>query len=277
MKIRSLAVVAALAFVALGGDSRAYAGKHKQSKYLGVHPIAKAHGKGVCHIHAPHVHAYAPDVKVAYRVVGDANVFVGDPVAHGWDGPKVAYVGPHPVNVDAVYAWDVEVQPVEIDVDVFCYLKKPHFHVMAPEAGASWSVVEGANVYTAKLPTAYVEARAEWEPVNVYYEPIVYARPVISVNVDFGQNVWVEAPPPPPPVRVRGGAAVGVGVVGGVGMDVRVGLPSVRVVVPPPPPPPRVVVGGGVHIGGSVTVGGGGGIGIGGGGAVKVKGKKGKK
>ena len=40
----------------------------KQHRYVGIHPVPRAEGGGVCHIHAPHVHVYA-----AATMVGSAS------------------------------------------------------------------------------------------------------------------------------------------------------------------------------------------------------------
>src|SRR5512146_2510369 len=77
----------------------AYAKDHRtQVRYVGPHPIPKEYGGGFCHIQVPHVHVYGPvDAKLQYREDPNGYYFVGDPVAYGWDGPKYAYYGHHPV------------------------------------------------------------------------------------------------------------------------------------------------------------------------------------
>ena len=97
----------------------------KQVRYAGIHPVAKGEGGGICHIEGPHVHIYAAN-KLEYRVYADNNVFVGDPVAYGWDGPKYAYKGNHPIQVNAVV--DVGAEPhVQ-----YCYIDGPHYHYFEP-------------------------------------------------------------------------------------------------------------------------------------------------
>ena len=71
-----------------------------QVRFAGIHPIPKGEGGGICYIEGPHVHIYAAN-KLEYRTHGDDHVFVGDPVAYGYDGPKYAYKGPHPIHVEA--------------------------------------------------------------------------------------------------------------------------------------------------------------------------------
>jgi hypothetical protein len=218
------------AIVALGvaGPLRgADAGKSKakQVKFVGVHPIAKQHGGGVCHIEMPHVHVYMPtDVKVQYRVVDDGYYFVGDPVAYGWDGPKYVYEGHHPVAVGELVYDHRDHDDVE-----YCYLDGPHHHYYEPAASLEFEVKGDAYWYVGDLPAPYIEARAELDPIDVVYEPIHYTRPVVVVE---------------PPV-----AWVGFGVVGHshghahghAHADVSVGI-AVEV--------PTLVIGGGVIVGG---------------------------
>ena len=97
MKLRWILIALALATVA----TPALAGKKygRQVRFAGVHPVPKGEGGGMCHIEGPHVHIYAAN-KLEYRLHDDDYVFVGDPVAYGWDGPKYAYKGNHPVHVE---------------------------------------------------------------------------------------------------------------------------------------------------------------------------------
>ncbi len=44
----------------------ATAGKGKQVRSVGIHPVPKAEGGGVCHIEGPHVHVFAAN-KLEYR------------------------------------------------------------------------------------------------------------------------------------------------------------------------------------------------------------------
>jgi len=81
----------------------------KQVRFAGVHPIPKSEGGGICYIEGPHVHIYAAD-KLEYREHGPDHVFVGDPVAYGFDGPRFAYNGPHPIHVDDVVGGPPDVE-----------------------------------------------------------------------------------------------------------------------------------------------------------------------
>ena len=148
----------------------------KQYRYVGIHPIAKAAGGGVCHIGAPHVHVYAPiDVKVQFRDHDGWNYFVGDPVAYGWDGPKTSYYGHHPVPVDVIVADD------HPDTE-YCYLEGPHFHAWAPPAELKLELRAGAYWYVGDFPPAYAAGRATYDPIDVVYQPLRYERPAVVVD-----------------------------------------------------------------------------------------------
>ena len=232
-----------LAVVALGLMAATALADGKQVKYLGVHPIAKAHGGGFCYIEGPHVHIYPAD-KVQYRDHRGYQHFVGDPVAYGYEGPKNVYKGHHPIHVEAVVGDD---QP---DVE-FCYIDGPHYHYFAPPEGPEFKVVGGAYFYVGDPPRAYVEARPAMMEINAVYRPLVYARPVVTVDAPVG---WIGARAEfvGPGVIVEGprGHVVGPGVGVGVGVGVSVG---VGVVVPPPPAVrvevgvPAVIIQGGVR------------------------------
>lgn len=233
-----LATVAAAGSAVAGKGSK---GKSTQVKFVGVHPIAKAHGGGICHIEAPHVHVYAPaDVKVQYRVHDDHYYFVGDPVAYGWEGPKYTYYGHHPVNVDVVLGdRDDDHDHVE-----YCYLDGSHFHYYQPAAELKFEVRSDAYLYVGDVPDSYVSARAELDPIDVVYEPIVYERPVVVIEE-----------PPPAWIGVRFAVVAPVVVVpvveverprarGRVHADVEVVAPSLSIEIGVP----SIVVGGGVFV-----------------------------
>lgn len=200
LTVAALAVMAATAFAA-----------GKQVKYLGIHPIAKANGGGFCYIEGPHVHLYAAD-KVQYRDHRGYQHFVGDPVAYGYDGPKHVYKGHHPIHVDVV------VGDSEPDTE-FCYLDGPHYHYFAPPEGPEFKVAGGAYFFVAEPPKAYVEARPVMIEINAIYRPLVYVRPVVTVDAPIG---WIGA-------RAEFAAPVVVAPVVGVDARVVVPVPSVRV------------------------------------------------
>ena len=202
-----LLIIAAIAVM----TATAFAGK--QVKYLGIHPVAKSNGGGFCYIEGPHVHLYAAD-KVQYRDHRGYQHFVGDPAAFGYEGPKHAYKGHHPIHVEAVVGDD---QP---DTE-FCYLDGPHYHYFAPPEGPEFKVSGGAYFYVAEPPKVYVDARPAMIEINAMYRPLVYTRPVVTVDAPVG---WIGARAEfMAPVVVA--PAVGVG----VGVGVVVPAPSVRV------------------------------------------------
>ncbi len=235
-----LATVAAAGNAAAGKGNK---GKATQVKFVGVHPIAKAHGGGLCHIEAPHVHMYAPaDVKVQYRVHDDDGYyFVGDPVAYGWEGPRYSYYGHHPVDIDVVLGDRDDDHDVE-----YCYLDGGHYHHYQPAPELKFEVRADAYLYVGDVPDSYVSARAELDPIDVVYEPIVYERPVVVIEE-----------PPPAWIGVRFAvvaprAAVVVPVVeverprvrGNVHTEVEVVAPSLSIEVGVP----SIVIGGGVFV-----------------------------
>ena len=192
----------------------------KQVKYIGIHPIAKAHGGGFCNIEGPHVHVYSAD-KVQYRDHRGHQHFVGDPVAYGYDGPKHAYKGHHPIQVNAV------VGTSEPDTE-FCYLDGAHYHYFAPPEGPEFKVSGGAYFYVAEPPQVYVDARPAMIEINTMYRPYTYARPVVTVEAPVG---WIGARAEfvTPVVVAPRGRVVAPAPVVGVDARVVVPVPSVRV------------------------------------------------
>jgi hypothetical protein len=136
----------------------------------------------MCHIEGPHVHIFPAD-KVQYRDHRGHHHFVGDPVAYGYEGPKHVYKGHHPIHVHAVVGSD------EPDVE-YCYLDGPHYHYFAPPEGPEFKVVGGAYFYVAEPPKVYVDARPAMIEINTVYRPLVYTRPVVTVEAPIG---WIGA------------------------------------------------------------------------------------
>ena len=203
----------------------------------------------MCYIEGPHVHIYAAN-NVEYRDEGPDHVFVGDPVAYGYDGPKYAYKGPHPIVVE-----DDDGEPHT----EYCYIEGPHFHPFAPPDGPDFKMVGNAYFYVGTPPQPFVDARPRFAGINAVYQPLVYTRPIVDVEAPDG---WIGARAEfvTPSVGIVAPAAVVVGkhgraevvgpagVVGvGIGVDVHF------------PPPPTISVGVGVNVGvgGGVVVGGG--------------------
>jgi hypothetical protein len=223
MKLRWILVLACV--LATPAAAKKYG---KQVRYAGIHPVAKAEGGGICHVELPHVHVY-PANKLEYRVVAENNVFIGDPVAYGWDGPKHAYTGAHPVQVNIIAGTP---EPYTH----YCYLNGPHYHYFEPPEGPEFKVVGDAYFYVGEPPQAMIEARPAFVGINAVYTPLVYTRPVIEVEPPSG---WIMVRPgfaieAPGAVivdgpRGRGHGRGGVGVVGGVGVSAGV---SVSIPVP---------------------------------------------
>lgn len=248
-KQRSVRIAVALGMLA-GWTGAAHADHGRQVRYIGVHPISKDHGGGLCYIEGPHVHAYAaPSAKLQFRDHRGANFFSGDPVAYGWDGPRHAYMGNHPIYIDAVLG---EPEPHH----EFCFLNGPHFHAFAPPPAISADFRMEGNAYffIGTPPPTYVEVRPAMAEINAVYEPIVYQRPVVTVTPP---QAWIGIRFPVvavehPRVRGYGHAGVNVGVVAPA-VSVDVALPSVSIGV-------GAAVGVGVGVGaGGVVHGGGGG------------------
>jgi hypothetical protein len=201
----------------------------KQFHFDGPHPVDDKYGGGFCYIEGPHIHIYdAHDPDALYRVHDDNYVFVGDPVAHGYEGPKNAFYGPHPIPGP--------------DGDEWCYIEGPHYHVYAAPPEAHFTVKNGVNFYVGELPQAYVVAKPRYTRINTIYRPMHYARPV-----------FVEAPPPEyhgPIVDVEAGVVVP-------------SVPSATVVVGSPQPvgavivpsTPTPVIGAGIDIHAGISVG----------------------
>lgn len=173
------AVLTVLTLAALAAPAIA---RGKQVHYVGIHPIAKSEGGGLCYIEGPHVHLYDAD-KIQYRDHRGANYFVGDPVAYGYDGKRYTYKGHHPIHVNAVVGDD------EPD-DEYCYINGPHYHYFAPPEGAEFRVAGDAYFYVGEPPRAYADARPAMMKINTVYQPMVYERPVVTVDAPVG---WIGA------------------------------------------------------------------------------------
>lgn len=230
-------VVAALALMitltAAGGAADA-----KQVRYVGVHPLP-GRGKALCYIDAPHVHVFAPArAEILYRKHGDAHVFVGDPVAHGYDGKPYAYYGHHPIDVDVLF----EVEP---PADEICYLDGPHYHSWAPGEGAPFTLAGGAYWYVGAYPPEYRVELPTLVAINAYYRPIAYDRPVVEVDPPAG---YVG-----PVVEARAAVRADVPAVEVVAPAVEVVAPAVRAGIEVRVPTIEV----GIGVGAGVSIGGG--------------------
>jgi len=246
MRPRQILVALAVALAAVAGVAAGKDGGHghgKQVRYIGIHPIDKAHGGGLCHIEFPHVHVYAPPDLVQYRDHDDGHYFVGDPVAYGWEGDKHAYYGHHPIYVDAVVDGGAPGEPV------YCYINGPHFHVFAPpmELSADWKLDGDAYFYIGTPLPTYVEARPQLVKINAIYQPIEYVRPVVTVEPP---SAWIGVQFAMPGATVIAPGAVVVDGDAHVRGGVEVRVPAaIEVDVRPP----SIEVGIGIGIGGGAV------------------------
>jgi hypothetical protein len=216
---RSILVLLALVTLVLLAAPAA-AGGGKQVRYVGIHPMPRSEGGGICYIEGPHVHIYDAD-RIQYRDHRGANYFVGDPVAYGYDGPRYAYKGHHPIHVNVV------VGDQDPD-DEYCYLSGPHFHYFAPPDGPEFKLAGGAYFYVGEPPRAYVEARPAMMRINTVYQPLVYERPQVTIEAPVG---WIGARAEfaAPAVVVAPPSAVIVPPSGGISIEAHVPMPSLHV------------------------------------------------
>ena len=175
-------VLSVTLFAGLAGLSGPAIAGGKQVRYVGIHPIPKSEGGGICYIEGPHVHIFEAD-KIQYRDHHGDNYFVGDPVAYGYDGKRYAYKGHHPIHVNVVVGDD------DPD-DEYCYINGPHYHYFAPPEGPEFKVVGDAYFYVGEPPRVYVDARPAMMKINAVYQPMVYERPVVTVDAPVG---WIGA------------------------------------------------------------------------------------
>jgi len=199
-----------------------------QVEYVSPHPVPHKYGGGFCYINVQHTHNYLPGDARMYRHAHGHYYFVGDPTPFGYDGPRYAYYGAHPVR-------EAELR---FGHPVFCYIKGPHYHWYQPPAQAHFQLSGGAYWYVGTFPQVYYDDRPRYAVINEAYASAVYTRPVVDVAVA-------------PPIVA---ASISLGGPGWRAHAV-VGGPPVHVVAPPPPPPgPPVQIGVGITVGGPVGV-----------------------
>lgn len=169
-------------------------------RYKSRHPH---HHGGFCGNDRPHVHDYAPADARVYRVVDGEYYFVGDPVAFGYEGPRYAYYGAHPVAEMSVHFGE----------PVHCYLEGPHYHWYQPPPQTQFALRGGAFWFMGTFDPAFHTHHRRYAVVNEVHRPIRYGRPTVAV-VDApsgwrggprGLGHVVVAPPArgPAPVVVR--------------------------------------------------------------------------
>jgi hypothetical protein len=167
--------------------------------YKGPHSVPSEYG-GFCNISIRHFHTYKPEDEKVFRYDDNTYVFIGDPTAHGWVGPKIGYYGHHKVPLAWGGGW--------------CFISGPHYHFYRP-VGA-FSYVGGVYYWVGGYSDPwYIRWRPHYERVfSTYYTTRPgYVRPVIY------------APPP----RVYVGPRVSVPVAAWSGPRVRLSAPSVHV------------------------------------------------
>jgi hypothetical protein len=141
-------------------------------KYYGMHPLSPHQGE-FCYIDAVHYHRFVPvDMRVYVTVngggtEGNGQLYVGDPAWLGYDGPKVGYYGPHPLEV-----------PLAPEAGrLFCYIAGAHYHVTAPSPSASMVLKDGVYWYLGPPPPA--DAQRSW--VNEVHAIKAYVPPKVDL------------------------------------------------------------------------------------------------
>jgi hypothetical protein len=181
-------------------------------QYMSQHPMPRRMGGGFCYIDVPHVHDFGPSDPRMYRQVDGQYYFVGDPAPFGYDGPRHAFYGPHPI---------VEAN-VQFGQPEYCYLQGPHYHWYEPPPEASFELKGGVYWYTGSYDPVFYRDQPRYVVVNDAYAPIVYTRPVVDIAIAppaFHAEFLVGGPAwrgrvvaaPPPVVQVGVGVGVGVG------------------------------------------------------------------
>ena len=141
----------AAALVAGAGEAAA-----EKVRYAGPHPIASEVTGKFCYIEVGHTHRYRPDSTDGMVVNKSGSLsFLGDPSAHGYEGPLFSYNGAHP------YRAGPEELSESPEQDGACRLDGVHFHIDAPDEEADYSQVAGAYKFTGKLPVAPVAAAVD--------------------------------------------------------------------------------------------------------------------
>jgi len=197
-------------------------------EYVSPHPVPHKYGDGFCLIKVPHVHNYAPEDPRLYRVAHGRHYFIGDPTPFGYEGPRYAYYGAHPISEARA----------QLGHSVYCYIKGPHYHWYQPPPRAHFTLSGGAYWYVGGFPQAYYDERPRYAVINEAYAPVVYTRPVVDVAVA--------------PAVVRAEISLG-----GPGWSAKaiVGGPPAPVFVPPPAPPVAPVqVGVDINLGGAPVI-----------------------
>ncbi|HEY4186921.1 MAG TPA: hypothetical protein VGP07_17730 [Polyangia bacterium] len=199
---RSAVIVASLAaiFIALlvAGSSPVSA-DGPMSRYRGIHPLSPHQG-AFCYIDTLHMHRIPPpDMRVYAVLKGGENLFVGDPVALGFEGPKFAYFGPHPLAIPGA---------PELP-GTFCYIAGAHYHAAPQPSSPTLVQKDDVTWYIGPPPPAApnrvwineVRAIQSYKPPNV---DLTSAPPGYH-PFDLGLSPPSPAavPPPSPPTKTK--------------------------------------------------------------------------
>ncbi len=168
----NLAGLSAMLLLAASGVAEA-----KQWKYAGMHPRSGQPSEGLCHIELTHVHTAAPvNADVLYRTHDNVYVFIGDPTPFGYEGPKHAYYGHHPVVINVILNIEVEKDDVE-----YCYHDGPHYHAYEPPPRQEFVEKEDVAYYAGEYPEEYKRDNPKLVRVNTVYRNWSAPRPVVKV------------------------------------------------------------------------------------------------
>ena len=155
-------------------------------QYQGIHPLSPHQG-AFCYIDVPHVHRLPPpDLRVYLMLKDRTNVFIGDPVALGYDGLKFGYFGPHPLPITGV---------PELAQN-FCYINGPHYHAVPPAPSPALITQAGVTWYLGPLPPPPDPGRV-W--INEVHAIVGYAPPKVDLSMaPPGYHAFTPPAPPKP-------------------------------------------------------------------------------
>jgi hypothetical protein len=133
------------------------------------------------------------DIRVFVTLKDGGKLYVGDPAWLGYDGPKVAYFGPHPLTVPLLPGGE----------PLFCHITAPHYHANAPAPSPTMVLKDGAYWYMGPRPPISGPRSQinDVQAIQVYSPPRVdlAAAPPGFHLLDLGDAPLVVPPPPPPP------------------------------------------------------------------------------
>lgn len=163
--------------------------------YLGAHPVPQRAGGGFCYVEPRHSHDFAPDQGATlFRAHRGALIFVGDPDAFPYEGPRKTYSGTHPLRIDLLAG-----EPGDRPHEETCSLEGVHRHAFEPPRGADFVVEGGAfrfrgAAFRAQVPAPppppTVEVQLPVPRFRVYAPatPVVAPSPVPAVTVEIGRR-----------------------------------------------------------------------------------------